>query len=56
MIVLLRERVHTKCHSKLSFGMDIGSELYTQILQGGEGLESPNLDIFRNEISGLVTY
>ena len=58
MIVLLREHVHTECHRKLNFGMDTGSELYMQILQGeGEGeVLSPNRNIFRNNISGHVTY
>ena len=55
MIVLLREHVHTECHRKLNFGMDTGSELYMQILQGGGGVLSPNSNIFRNKISGHVT-
>ena len=58
MIVLLRERVHTKRHSKLNFGMDTGSELYIQIMQegGGAGVLSSNRNIFRNKLSGHVTY
>ena len=36
------EHVHTEWHKKLNFGIDNGSELYFQILQGGGGGGSVN--------------